>query len=343
MKHEQRTQVTEIKVKDYVVANLQDKKALIRVVSLNGDTIKGVHEFKDEEHNVEVERSDITANLGRVPLIGKVYGCNTERLIEVTDTKPIKVVEWYFNADEEVHDVVHEGIVAGAKLLRKHGLHHIFKVIKTKVVLNTAKTLTEKAVIGTYACKGASDENPDVMTLKFHPEMVAQIPRLICHEIGHGIWYRLMSPALQSQWIKAFFHQSEVEHFDEDVTRAALKAAVAQRSVILEDPEQQAALQSVLDHVKAATGLRLKDVWHLLQHDLTTAKAVLGPWMSYGHYSGAWETHVTDYGNTNVEEMWCEALANFCTGVILPDYLQELFDETIEAVTGREVYIQEED
>lgn len=331
-----------VKIGDYVVADLNNKPSLVRILGINGDDMRGKHEYKDQEDDVEINMLDVKANLGTDPQIGRVYSCNTERLIGITDTKPIQQVDWYFTASDEIVESIHSGIMSGAKLLRKHDIHRILKIVKARVVLNTAKKLSAKSIIGSYQCKGGNDENPDIITLKYHKDMLEHLPRLLVHEAGHGIWSHLISNKLKAQWIYTFFKQAEIVKTDAETTDLAIRTAVKERSIILVEPELQAALTAVMARVEQTSGLRAKDIFMLLQTNTTYAKAVLGPWRDYPVAEGTWETHVTEYADTNVEELWCESLANFCTGLGLPEYLKELFAETLEYCKGRDVFMYSE-
>lgn len=332
------SEIAEIKKGDYIVAEHQGRTKLIRCLSNREGMIKGKHEYKDQETDIEVEVSRVKANLGQDPQIGSVYGVKTERLIDVTQTKPIAQVEWYFNSTEETKQEVHDGILAGAKLLKKHNLHPILKVVKGKVTFNTAKKLAGKTLLGTYSAKGATDENPDVLMIKYHPDAVKFMPYLICHEAGHGIWFRLMNSGLKARWIVEFWKRSVVTQIDADTVAEAVKMCVREKSVWLSDTDLQPALDSALANIAAATGVRYMDVQMLLETNVAAAKAVLGPWRDYPSADGERDMLVTDYSKTNVEEFWCECLANFCNGVSLPEYIQELFDETVQSVAGKNVY-----
>lgn len=336
-------EIAEIKKNDYVVAEDHGRSKLIRVLSNRDGVIKGKWEIKDQESDIEVDLDKVKANLGPDPQIGSVYGVKTERLLDVTDTKPIKIVEWYFNATDEAKQHVHEGILAGAKLLRKHQLHLLLKVVKARVTFNTAKKLAGKTVIGTYQCKGGTDDNPDVLTIKYHPEVVKIMPYLICHEAGHGIWARLMSPEYKAQWMVEFWKRSEVTEIEVEIVDEAIKMAVKERSIWLEDGDYQEALDSALSNIDTATGLRARDIHLLLQTDLPAAKAILKPWRTYPTFSGEREMLVTDYSKTNVEEFWCETLACYCSGQSVPDYIKELLEDTLAHVQNRDVYIPEAD
>lgn len=337
-------EIAEIQKNDYVVAEDHGKSKLVRVLSINETTIKGKWEHKDQETDIEVAVENVKANLGPNPQIGSVYGVKTDRLLDVTATKPVTVVEWYFNATDEAKEAVHEGILAGAKLLRKHQLHPILKVVKGRVVFNTAKKFSGgKTIIGTYQCKGGTEENPDILTLRYHPIIVKELPRLMCHEAGHGIWARLISAELKTRWVVEFWNRSKVTEVEGEHVTAAIKMAVKERSVWLEDTDFQWALDTALANVEATTGLRARDVHLLLQNDSAAARAVLGPWRDRSDFAGERDTMVTDYANTNVEEFWCEALANFCIGMSVPDYLKELLEDTVAHVAGRNVWIAEVD
>jgi hypothetical protein len=337
--------ISDIKKNDYVVASVDGKPGLIRVLSLNDDTIKGKHEVRDQEYDVEIPLDLVKANLGPKPEIGSVYGCKTERLLDVfNDVGPFGLVEWYFEANEEEQKQVHDNLVHGAKLLKRHGLHHILRVCKARVVLNTAKKLTGKAVIGTYACKGASEENPDILTVKHHADSVKLGPRLVCHEAGHGIWHRLMPAKMRAEWISMFVTRTSVEHIDAGAVGAALKLAVSERTLVLSDEDLQPTLDLIVSRVCEASSLRWIDIETLLNHNVAAAKTVLQHWRYHSvAYSEETNTLVTDYAGTNPEEFWCEALANHCTGVATPDYLDELLTRTLAYLNGKRVSLGEDE
>lgn len=333
---------TEIQKGTYVVADYENKPSLIRVLSFKNDVIRGKWEIRDQEIDVEVGLDQVKAVLGPDPEIGNVYGCKTERLIHVHDkVGPFDVVEWYFNAQEDTIEQVHKNLLSGARKLKHHGLHHILRSCKVKVVLLTAKKkVTGRVAIGSYQCKAASVDNPDIITVKYHPDVLSEGPRLLCHEAGHGIWVRLMSPRLRARWVRMFLTRGEVEHTTAEDVAAALKLAVAEKSLLLSDQELQPALDLIVSQACSAASIRRSDLSLLLQEDIQAAKALLSPWREYPAYISAdVQTLVTDYAATNPEEYFCESLANHCCGIATPEYLIELLEETLAATAGRKVHL----
>ena len=327
-----------IKKGDYVVARHENKTILVRVLSIGGGTIRGKWEYKDQETDVEVDEEAVRANLGPDPQIGKVYGCNTERLLDVTSEGPFKHVEWYFQAAEDVRSGIMKGLMEGAKLLRKHDLHRILKVVRTRILFNPQATVTAKSILGTYRCRGGSEDLPDELTVRYHADAEGQWPYLLCHEAAHGIWFRLVPADLKVQWIKAFAGRTKLE-FSDDACEEALKEACRTQSLKLDTPEAQDALDFALGFVEGTTGLRRRDIALLLDQDRSAARAILSNWRHLRYYESERDTLVTDYANTNVDEFFAESLAAHLTGRSIPDYLKELLAETLEAVEGRDVLV----
>lgn len=270
---------TDIKPKDYIVANYDDKPRLIRVLRVTDDTVHGKWEYKDQETAVEVSFKSIRANLGPHPHIGKVYGASTERLIDVDELEPFVHVEWFFEAQNEEKEAVFSGVQKGLNLLKKHDLLNVIRVCKLRVVLNTAKTITGKTMIGTYRSRDATNDNPDEITIRFHDKVIKQIPYLIAHEAAHAVWHRLLAPALRAEWISSFHSRATITWYDEEQIHETITAMVRQQNAFPMDEEYMAgASEWILSYIKQATGIRPKDIQFLLTHDIKRAKAILGPW-----------------------------------------------------------------
>lgn len=324
----------QIKTGDYLVALYDNKPILVRVTQWTEHEVTGKHEYKDTESDVTVSMSDVQANLGEHPHVGKVYGCNTERLIDVTETAPIRVLDWYFEADDEVKEAVHAKLIEGATLLRNHNIHSILQAVKAKVVLNTSAKLTPKSVLGSYMVKGGEDENPDVITIKYHAEATDLLPLILCHEAGHGIWHRLLPVELKTQWLRQF-SLSATSIIDSEAMVAAATTLLETESLKVEDPNVQPYLDQLVKRLEELTHLRKKDIVFLLKNDKPFCKNLLEVVCRIPYYHGAVETHVTEYANTNVEEFFCECLACFCTDKVLPESVKPLMAATIESLRGK--------
>ncbi len=327
----------EIRPKDYVVGTLEGKPSLIRVLRTSEDVIFGVHEYKDEESKVQVRLEDVRANLGRRPHIGTVYGAKTERLIDVDDFDPFFQLEWYFDANQKEKKAVLEGLATGVKNVNNMGLGKVMEVCKVKVVLNTAKNLTSKTTIGTYRRMLGTRESPDEITVRYHADSVAVTPYLLAHEVGHGVWRRLLSVDTQVAWIKAFAERSEVEWFDSEQVGEVIRAMVSQETTRpqVEDEHAPYIIDWVLSTLRSLTNLRPIDVHTLLRHDKAAAKRLLGDWRSWSVPTAELDTAVTEYANTNPEECFCECLALRSVGKGLPDYIKDLWNETHDSIRGR--------
>ena len=313
---------------DFVVVDQGEKCILLRVDTLVGDTLRGFHEVKDNVTAVEVSLADVKANLGSNPKVGKVYGCNTERLVELTELESLPVIEWYFPAEDDVKTQIHAGLIEGCRLLRELGVLPVLRNVTLRVVKNTSRKLTPKTVLGSYKPVKHTQENPDIITVRYHPDSLARLPYLLAHEVGHVIFNRILSSRAQAAWAYRFCSLATYEQ-DNSISNEVIKAFLDTGKLAFDGDKEQAAWANIVSTIHKHTGLRNSDLLLLWQHEKHSLVELLKNYADTPAVACVLETNVTDYANTNPEEYFCETFAVHALGMELPNSVDPLFERTL--------------
>ena len=328
-------EVTAIEKGRYVVATLNDKDCLVRVERDDGNEILGYHEYKDEETQVQFDRSLVQAVLSDDPYPGRVYGANTVRLIDVGEAAGLDVY-WYFNASEKQREAIYKAIEGGVKKLKKLGLGYALPWFDVKVVLNTNRNVTSKTVHGTYQVK-AGEDTKDVLTFKYHPATEDYLIPLFTHEVAHGLWARALTPKARLRWMEKFANMVSVNYTNEEEVQTVLAQINEQYSINLTglSDNETRVLDALIDKVREVFEVKPAELEFMLNMESGVALGMLDK-VSQGlivtYVEKERDTHVSEYANTNAQEFFCEWFSNHLQGLTTPKYLQALEERTIKAL-----------
>ena len=317
----------------YVVANINDKDCLIRVEHVSKDIVEGYHEHGEEEERVQFEVEQVQATLSDNPQPGRVYGATTERLVELTECEGISV-KWFFKPSSHHTKTIHKAIKKTLSILEENGLEYTADWFDVKVVYNKAKRLTAKSIIGTYQVKAG--EEKDVLTIKYHPDVEPQLVRLFIHEIGHGVWARKLPVKAQQRWLEHFISLTDSPIVIENDEVLEVLADVLEEGEMTSKKENASQiLDEIYGAVSAMYAVKPRELDLLLLQESKVAHAMLKnvtQSMTISYVEEERDSHVSEYANTNGQEMFCEWMANHFTGIVTPKSLKKLADKTIDTI-----------
>lgn len=317
----------------YVVANINDKDCLIRVEHVSKDIVEGYHEHGEEEERVQFEIEQVQATLSDNPQPGRVYGATTERLVELTECEGISV-KWFFKPSSHHTKTIHKAIKKTLSILEENGLEYTADWFDVKVVYNRAKRLTAKSIIGTYQVKAG--EEKDVLTVKYHPDVEPQLIRLFIHEIGHGVWARKLPVKAQQRWLEHFICLTDNPTVIENDEVLEVLADVLEEGEMTSKKENASQiLDEIYGAVSAMYAVKPRELDLLLLQESKVAHAMLKnvtQSMTISYVEEERDSHVSEYANTNGQEMFCEWMANHFTGIVTPKSLKKLADKTIDTI-----------
>lgn len=317
----------------YVVASINEKDCLIRVEHVSKDIVEGYHEHGEEEERVQFEIEQVQATLSDNPQPGRVYGATTERLVELTECEGIPV-KWFFKPSSHHTKTIHKAIKKTLAILEENGLDYVTDWFDVRVVYNKAKRLTAKSIIGTYQVKAG--EEKDVLTVKYHQEVEQQLVRLFLHEIGHGVWARTLPVKAQQRWLEHFICLTDNPTvIENDEVLEVLEDVLEEGEMTSKKENAGQILDEIYGAVSTMYSVKPRELDFLLLQDSKVAHAMLKnvtKSMTISYVAEDRDSHVSEYANTNGQEMFCEWMANHFTGIVTPKSLKKLADKTLDTI-----------
>ena len=319
------------------------KPVMVRVTGYSKGEYVGVaiHKDPEKDYTTNFNEDDVRAELSDSPTVGTVYGVKTEHLVDVTETKyPDLPLHWYFKANSDVVDKLTIDVSKAIRNLRRKNVAGILRYCNLHVVRNPAVNVSYRATIGTYSTRGGSEDRPDVITLRFHPETQLPMIHLLAHECGHGIWYRVLSNKIRVRWIEMYASLSkEFETYDSDVIEQVCNDMISEQTI---HHENQVVADAILAEVQSVYKLRARDVLFLLENNSLKVNNYMRTVLPniVRNLIDERNTFISDYADTNCEEFFCEAFAHYCTDLNPPKYLESLLTKTIEYIQSKDAAIR---
>jgi hypothetical protein len=299
--------------KNYVVFVQGNKKALGRVKKDLGEVVSVLTE--PSQTSVEIDKSAILAVLGTNPPQGKVYG---------VDVKPKK---YGFSIDEtEVTSFISRSIFDQKSLTRE--VTSAFNSVKedTKKVANRDIAINaidlqhknNKTAGMYYQYKDGSNK----VEVYLDSMDVDEIYEILAHEVGHHVWYDMVTPVYKTKWIK-LFHESalDVIHVPTKTIKSFWDEFAASGHV--EDDQQKALLKMIRWHLSKVHHLSSKSVKHLL----STGESIAEYLPDNGYMSLPTAT-LTEYATKSAEEFFAEAYRLYLLNT-LPKSIDKAMDKTL--------------
>lgn len=311
---------------DYVIIQVDGKRNLIKVKRKEKENYVGVYEAHrtlDNPEEVEFAGEDIVALLGKEPLSGSVFGCNTEIFRHKKRVDGWGKIFFYRNLEKEE-----------LKTLRKAMQETYETLVRLEIPLHPFDTEVREAKGKwdgwyKYRPKKIDGESIDLICLK--PKSFDNLKQLLFHELGHSIWYRNTTAKTQAKWILAYHKAIELQDVNQEEVTEVLEEFCSSGMRCKEfsnglSERENLIFDRCIDFVDEA---------HLLsKHHLDTLIASDHNVDSYFHAADIKLTDVklvlTEYAQESPEEFFAEAFSLHMSGSILPKSLRLLMEKTLQ-------------
>jgi len=318
---------------DYVVAVVgeKEKPTLLRLRKIKNGRITGVvpNDLADtpEEDCHTFEADAIRAYLGENPPPGSVYGVRVEPLRRIDTVKHWGQIKVYIDVDKADLEPFYSRLSKCAKLLSKSG--HIYPHYETEL----------RPKRGKWAGMYCPNNRSEVDRVIFHTDDYKQGLALAYHELGHGVWFRLLSDAERVKWIKVYQENVEIQKTATDKVERILKdlrkfsgGGIYDFCADMEESET-VVVDAVLDHISSVHHLKQKHVNALLLNGDSIAA-----YMPKAHEVEVGEPKppITEYAGTSPEELWAETFMFYKLGNKLPKKFEKMMRRSLLSVTGGE-------
>jgi hypothetical protein len=310
-------------VGDYVLLQVQrGKQDLVRIIKASDGSCKGTL-IKEGEDNpaFEFKATEIVANLGHSPRVGDVYGVKIEPLRErLGESSFWGEIRLYVDLDDRQKKRLKKGMQAARDVLERRKL--------PVVAIDTEIRNPHGKYAGYYKHKPKAEAD----ILCFRPdEEFSNLEYVICHEYGHGIWFRHMTPKQRMSWINMFHDAvilSKVNKKDLANILDGLKTNGDLSSYMKEcDEETLRIMRAIVRHIKQVHDLDRKH----FELALITGEDVDVYWPSVIEVSEK-NVLVSTYAQKSPEELFAESFGLFCSGKKLPKKVGELLDRTLRSL-----------
>lgn len=284
------------------------KAVLVKIIKQGGSRSVGVrpdHTMFGDAERIEFRGKDVVVHLGDNPPVGSVYGTWVEPVVKRRIAKGWGDVYWHTQSKDVVVERIHKALRVALKRLAERGLDS-WKTGDFVTEIRNPKGNN----LGLYHYKSNA---ADRMVLRdVAGQGLREFTKVIAHEAGHGIWFRVLSPEERAEFITLYdeyvavktVSQSEVKDIVKSIkqlegVRAHLKEA---------EPDEQAATNIYLGWLNKVHKISPRSV-----QDLVSAGKKLPVPDTHLHRSEV-STPITLYSKSSPDEMFCEALGSDVVG-----------------------------
>lgn len=328
---------------DFLLVNYDTVTFLIELSSKKGDRYSGIiHQGKKGaslaeivDKNIIFFGEDIKANLGKNPPTGKVYGMDIKILRKVEESE-LGTVNFYCRMSKEDRKKFLKDLVKVRKVMKKFALTSLLP-FDIEVIQNP-----KTKMLGMYAVrkvKKGEEDIPvkDLITYNDIPEN--DIVDTFCHEIGHGIWYRLITKhTLKARWIKLYtdhiklgdFSEKDISKMKKMYLKYALPIKEFKKVLKTEYEEfEQDLFNEIISTITATHRLSLQEIDDLiLAGDVETLSDI---WPNFKLILiNMKDTNISEYAKKNVREFFSECTRIYLTGGKLPKKARKLMEKTLQ-------------
>lgn len=284
------------------------KAVLVKIVKQGGSKMIGVrpdHTMYTDKQSVEFRGKDVIVHLGDKPPVGSVYGTWVEPVEKRRTAKGWGDVYWYTQSDDTVVERVHKALRISLKRLSERGLDGW----KDESFLTEIRN-PKGRLLGTYSYKSNAS---DRLTLRdVAGQGVREYVKVICHEAGHGVWLRMLSPEDRSEFIALYNEFVAVKSVSvadvKDIVKSIRQIESLRAHLKEAEPEEQAATGIYLGWLQKVHKLSKREV-----QDLVSAGKKLPLPDTHLHRSEV-GLPITLYSKTSPDELFCEALGSDMVG-----------------------------
>ena len=312
---------------DYAIGREGKRSFVFQITGTNEEEVWGVLE-KDrcyEATNITIPRSQLVANLGAAPAIGRAYGCEVEPFFRSTVHEFWGNVHYFYKPTKEERSKFNKLLDKAEARLKKFGITKFFPL---DVEMRQARGKTA----GTFMYKHKGEDTRNV--IQFFPKAEVPNDHTLFHEVGHGVLIHMFtSPKGRAKWIRAYHSAVHIAETETQKLKKLLKAVESKDhgeenlrdfQGQLEESEAET-LDLVLDYISDMHSLNRKELDILLED----GDSIASMWPTKPLESSDMRSIVTEYAMRSWEEFFCESFALHLTGKKLPKSITSLMETTL--------------
>lgn len=296
---------------DYLVLNGdKDRKFLVQAKTV--EPLAGIccdENFKNKSlcKRVDFQHEDIICNYGKKLVFGQAYGLTLERVrLELDDYPEWATVRFYCNHNETERKLVRKSVERVTKTLLDQRIFPKEKAIDLHI--KDVKGPLQGMYYHRPQKEGKEPQN-DLIDLRIKD--FGTIDYTLYHELGHGVWFQLMSDDDRAAWVKAFTKNiTLMNDIEEKVAkmRGELVKAGSVRDYKSDLEEEDA---DILDHITKyiAKTYNVKPIH--LNILIKTGDDLQTVWPRKKLVIPQTQVMITPYSAKNCEEYFCEAFAHY--------------------------------
>lgn len=338
-----------MKKDSYVLVTSKESKNpfLIKTTSVDEKNVNGV--LEKNRHlglkTISVSHKEVVADLGLKPHPGKLYGVDTANLFRKTfDHDFWGQIHFYIAMDKDGVAKLRKALDNTASKLNKLGLSEYTENLYTEI----------RAKQGKWAGKYFHSGKEKIANkIQYAPEWAqGSIPTLeycIYHEFGHVLRYNgLTSKTVRAQWQTLYQTtvmpivipykevKSILEYLRTEIESTELDLPQVLKNYVEENEDNEAAaikIKAILRWLKQIHRTSIKELSVLW--DTRKMKTLESLWPTGSVDTNKLSPLVTEYATVNVEELFAESFALYCTGKKLPIKVQELLEKSLSIIKNK--------
>lgn len=300
-----------------IVAFGDDTPVLVKIKKIKDTTLIG-NVLKDgyEDYQISFTSADVVVNLGKTPKIGVVYKVKVEPLYTTMQDPDFGTINIFMKMSQEALAKFRDTLDDFYKILHNIGQVGVPCVIELRAAIN--------AVRGHYAYMPKEEYDTLCVRCSFLAEDWLYF---LCHEYGHGVYFRWMPVKLQNKWV-SLYHEyvtpRVVGHIDLKAMLRDIGSFESTRDYAKTiSIESKAILSAVLQHIARVHKLKPKH----LDSMLLVGEPLEEYWPESIEYSLI-STVLTKYATKSPEEFFAEAYAIYIgkPQVTLPQEIVNLLE-----------------
>ena len=274
----------------------------------------------------------VLANLGEIAPTGTVYGCQVRKLYSNANHEFWGRVSIMRVLSDDEKEALKSAMLASYKTIKHIGLSNVINL--DNFIVSEAK--------GKWAGMYKSDKKGNHIFL--HPKDISKSTSkyIVDHELAHAIWFQTISDIKQAKWVQLYTKFTK-RVATPDETLSEVIDIVSESAQYLDDyrelvSEIEYGVEWFYNLVGALLGMHLFHVrdlnlylWSISnkKRRAELERAALNLRHLYGEHK---DHPISEYGSTNVGEMFAEAYAFYVNGMPMHEDVVELLEETIPQI-----------
>lgn len=326
--------------KDYLIIEeaAKKKKFLVQTTSTKNDKVEVVlddasRRNKETQHTFLLSRSSVVANLGPNPTPGTAYGVRVEPWRKTIEHDIWGDIHFFTKLPDEHESAFLRAVDTIISRMHNLGLMQGFP-IETHVRPGRGK------YAGSYSTR--SGKKKDLMQL--HPKQWGNrkaVELLLWHELGHYLEAHYFTKKIYRMWIRSYHNNVTLQRTTPDDLEELREELIKSKDWLADfgkslDDERTPIWDAIIRWIEDYHALKPKHIDILIDggDNLTDF------WPKDPVHLSDFAIPVTEYGNKNPSELFCESFCYHMTGKELPDgrelpeNMAKLVDKTLDRLTA---------